>query len=172
MIGKNILDEYIKFGCLYKYKNQAMVADALNKYIAGDGNAITRDQGYRNLFASSLGAEKVYNITQGDPYRYVTELMKKYALAKDLFDSVTEATYNDFGEAHLAAALNLSINGNYSMFDPSTMTMLATLTTSHDMVRFMNDTIAGQVTELNKTLGEQTASVIAKKLSLENGRSR
>ena len=74
--AQEILNEYIKYGLLEKYKDQAIVIKQLDEYMkTGSPGLITRDNGLRDAFKQYLSKDMVASITQGNAENYVIYYM-------------------------------------------------------------------------------------------------
>ena len=179
--GQELLNKYIKYGLLEKYRDQAIVIRQLDEYMkTGDTGLITRDNGLRDAFKQYLSKDMVASITQGSVENYViyymnylsSQMLNSNNKAVEQTDQTREQMtgecrklYNVSGKHMLAGALSTSLSGNFNMFiDPEKMMSLASRLSMYD---FIQSIISGHVTKLDDNLGMQAAEILSQQFNRE-----
>jgi len=178
--GQKILNEYIKYGLLEKYKDQAIVIKQLDEYMkTGDTGLITRDNGLRDAFKQHLNKDMVASITQGNIENYVIyymdylsqtlnsnkEAVEQKEQIREQMIGECRKLYNVSGKHMLAGALSTSLSGNFNMFiDPEKMMNLASKFSMRD---FILSVTSGHVTNLADNWGMQAAEILSQQFNRE-----
>jgi hypothetical protein len=178
--GQKILNEYIKYGLLEKYRDQAIVIKQLDEYMkTGDTGLITRDNGLRDAFKQYLNKDMVASITQGNIENYVIyymdylsqtlnsnkEAVEQKEQIREQMIGECRKLYNVSGKHMLAGALSTSLSGNFNMFiDPEKMMNLASKFSMRD---FILSVTSGHVTNLADNWGMQAAEILSQQFNRE-----
>lgn len=178
--GQEILNEYIKYGLLTKYRDQAIVIKQLDEYMkTGDTGLITRDNGLRDAFKQYLNKDMVASITQGNIENYVIYYMNYLSQTHNSNKEAVEQKeqireqmigecrklYNVSGKHMLAGALSRSLSGDFNMFiDPGKMMSLASKFSMRD---FILSVTSGHVTNLEDNWGMQAAEILSQQFNRE-----
>jgi hypothetical protein len=178
--GQEILNEYIKYGLLTKYRDQAIVIKQLDEYMkTGDTGLITRDNGLRDAFKQYLNKDMVASITQGNIENYVIyymdylsqtlnsnkEAVEQKEQIREQMIGECRKLYNVSGKHMLAGALSTSLSGNFNMFiDPEKMMNLASKFSMRD---FILSVTSGHVTNLADNWGMQAAEILSQQFNRE-----
>jgi hypothetical protein len=178
--GQKILNEYIKYGLLEKYRDQAIVIKQLDEYMkTGDTGLITRDNGLRDAFKQYLNKDMVASITQGNIENYVIyymdylsqtlnsnkEAVEQKEQIREQMIGECRKLYNVSGKHMLAGALSTSLSGNFNMFiDPGKMMSLASKFSMRD---FILSVTSGHVTNLADNWGMQAAEILSQQFNRE-----
>jgi hypothetical protein len=178
--GQKILNEYIKYGLLEKYRDQAIVIKQLDEYMkTGDTGLITRDNGLRDAVKQYLNKDMVASITQGNIENYVIyymdylsqtlnsnkEAVEQKEQIREQMIGECRKLYNVSGKHMLAGALSTSLSGNFNMFiDPEKMMNLASKFSMRD---FILSVTSGHVTNLADNWGMQAAEILSQQFNRE-----
>lgn len=115
-----LLNEYIRYAEL-KYGGYN-VTDYLERYMKGNNNAITRDNGYRQKFELYLPTDMIKFITNNNIKEYVnnhlTKKIKKQTPIEgyNLFLNACIETYKKYGANQVYNAIGSGLNGDYGYF--------------------------------------------------------
>ena len=140
----NILNSYIDYA-IHKYGVED-VHLYLDSYISENVNAITNDNGYRDLFARYIPFDDLESLVNNDSKQYVNNFINNMANESNyyLFLTACVETAKKYDVNQAAKAVKAGMNGNFEYFTNGPKKLrdrLSSFVRPDEIIRFINDLI-------------------------------